>query len=64
MCFNINFELTMSYRKYWSGCQKRKLADERSGSEDAAQEGSMLKFLRYEHGNTEVAREVENRFSR
>jgi len=26
--------------------------------------GSLLKFLRYEHGNTEVAREVENKFNR
>ena len=47
----------MSYRKYWSGSHKRKLAEERRGSEDAAHKGSMLKCLRYEHGNTDVARE-------
>jgi len=40
-----------------SGSQKIELAEERRGSEDPAQKGSMLKLLRYEHGNTEIARE-------
>ena len=42
----------MSYQKYLSGSQKRKLAEERRGSKDIVQKGTMLKFLRYEHGNT------------
>jgi len=40
-----------------SGSQKKELAEDRRGSEDAVQKRSMLKFLRYEHRNTEVAQE-------
>ena len=46
----------MSHR-YLSESQKKKLVEERRGSEDVALKGSILRFMSYEDGKTEVARE-------